>query len=177
MATKTTKKAVTTKAAPVKKAKIAKSHAAPCRVMNCCVGFYGCYVKGITRYIKPFFALFLRLWMARIFLYSGLAKISGWNTTLELFENEYKVPDISPIFTAYSSAGFEIICAVFLAIGFMSRLAVLPLMAISLAIYSSGTSIEHMCWATMLATIFCYGPGCISIDAIIKCKYCKDEMV
>ena len=177
VATKAASVKVATKAASVKKMKVSQSCATSCAVMSSCLGFYGCYVKGIKRYVKPFFALFVRLWIARLFLHSGLAKISDWHSTLELFQNEYKMPDISPIFAAYSSAGIEIVCAALLAIGFMSRLAALPLMVMSLAIhFTYNASIEHMYWAMLLGVIFCYGPGCISVDAIIKRKCCKDEM-
>ena len=178
MATKKTtkkpaaKKAVAVKKMPVMKASSAKmSGPTSCCFTNGCLSFYGCYAHGIKRYVKPFFALFVRLWIARIFWYSGLAKITDWNATLDLFKNEYKVPDISPIFAAYSSAGFELVCSALLAIGFMSRLAVLPLIAMSLVIHSTyDASIEPLYWAILLGMIFSYGPGCISVDAVIKHK-------
>ena len=174
MATKTTKK--TTKKPVVKKAIPAKEMGSKCCFTSGCLNFYGCYAHGIKRYVKPFFALFVRLWIARIFWYSGLAKISDWNPTLELFKNEYQIPAISPIFGAYSSAGFEIVCAALIAVGFMSRLAVLPLIAISLAIYSTyETSFESIYWAIMLGMIFSYGPGCISVDSMIKRKCCCNK--
>ena len=162
---KTTKKPVAKKAVAVKKMPVAKATATTmsgrtsCCFTNGCLSFYGCYTRGIKRYVKPLFALFVRLWIARIFWYSGMAKISDWNSTLELFKNEYKVPDISPIFAAYLSAGFELVCSALLVIGFMSRLAVLPLIAMSLVIHSTyDASVEPLYWAILLGVIFCYGP-------------------
>ena len=174
MATKkiAAKKPAVKKAEPAKKMALKKDCSTSC-CMSWCVESYVCYVHGIKRYVKPFFALFVRLWVARIFWYSGMAKISDWNSTLQLFKNEYKVPDISPIFAAYSSAGFEIVCAALLAIGFLSRLAVLPLIAMSLVIHSTyDASIEPLYWAILLGMVFAYGPGCISVDSVIKHKWC-----
>jgi len=110
------------------------------------------------------------------FLVLWNGKISDWNSTLELFKNEYKVPDISPIFSVYSSAGFELVCSVLMVLGFITRLAVLPLIAISLVIhFTYNSSADPLYWAMLLGYIFCYRPGCISVDAIIKHKCCLSK--
>ena len=181
---KTTKKPAAKKAVPMKKMPVAKAAATTmsgptsCCFTNGCLSFYGCYTRGIKRYVKPFFALLVRLWVARIFWNSGMAKISDGNSTLELLKNEYMLPEISPTFVAYSSAGFEIACSALIVIGFMSRLAALPLIAMSLVLYSThNASIEPLYWAILSGMIFAYGPGCISVDALIKRKCCgKDGM-
>lgn len=181
MATKTkntTKKSVVSNSKNIQKIDSYKAHSGSgsCCLVRGMVGFYGCYVSGITRLVNPIFSLFIRVWLARIFWYSGMAKISDWNSTLELFKNEYKVPDISPIFAAYSSAGFELVCSALLVLGFMSRLAVLPLIAMSLVIhFTYNSSADPLYWAMLLGYIFCYGPGCISVDSIIKRKCCLSK--
>lgn len=146
-----------------------------CALVNAIVGCYMRFACAIKRYFAPFFALFVRIWIARIFWYSGIVKVTDWNATLDLFKNEYKVPDISPIFAAYSAATFEIACSVLLAFGFMTRLAAVPLFVMSIVIFKTyDMSIEPLYWAVLLGSIFVYGPGCLSIDGLIGYKYgCK----
>ena len=56
---------------------------------------YGGFTRLLDR-LQPLLALGLRLYVARVFLLSGLTKIQDWSVTLALFENEYHVPLLSP---------------------------------------------------------------------------------
>src|SRR4051812_25042669 len=56
------------------------------------------YVRAETSIdkLQSLFALGVRLYLARVFIGSGLTKLHDWNITLALFENEYHVPVLSP---------------------------------------------------------------------------------
>ena len=47
-------------------------------------------------WFSPLFLLAVRLYVANVFFKSGLTKIQDFSSTVALFENEYKVPVISP---------------------------------------------------------------------------------
>lgn len=46
--------------------------------------------------LQPMFLLGLRLWVSWQFLKSGWLKLSDWDSTLFLFQEEYRVPLLSP---------------------------------------------------------------------------------
>lgn len=132
------------------------------------------YRKIVTHFEKtgmPLLVLGMRLWIARIFWYSGLTKISHWPATIYLFRYEYKLPHIAPEAAAYVFTSFELICPILLAVGLATRLATIPiLMMISIIQFTYLDISDHSYWAIMLATILFYGPGRISMDHYIKNK-------
>ena len=85
-------------------------------------------------YVFSLLVLFMRIWIAKIFWYSGLTKISSFDSTIYLFEYEYKVPLISPEIAAYLATTIELSMPSFLVLGLFSRLACLPLIAMTLVI-------------------------------------------
>ncbi len=126
------------------------------------------------RFFAPLLMLIMRFWMARIFWYSGLTKISDWQATIFLFKNEYKVPVIPPELAATLSTMVELSCPVLLMIGFATRLATLPMLAMTFVIqFTYEYSNEHYYWAMLLVSILIYGPGPIAIDNLIKRKFVK----
>ena len=83
--------------------------------------------------------------MARVFWYSGLTKISSFDSTIYLFEYEYKVPVIPPEIAAYLATITELSMPVFLILGLFSRLACLPLIAMTLVIqFTYLELVEHL---------------------------------
>jgi len=123
----------------------------------------------LAKYVSPILLLTLRIMIAMVFLKSGMIKIHNFDSTVFLFENEYNVPLVSPIFAAYSATFFELACSVLLIIGLATRLATLPLIGMALVIqFSVMQHPIHFYWIAVLATILTFGPGCISLDALIK---------
>ncbi|MBL8677216.1 MAG: DoxX family protein [Alphaproteobacteria bacterium] len=123
----------------------------------------------LEKFIGPLFFLSVRIWIARIFWDSGICKIQSWPTTLMLFENEYKVPDLSPTFAAYLATFIELTCPVLITIGFAFRLAAFPMLIMTLVIQCTYLCVnEHIYWGMILGLIICYGPGAISCDFFIR---------
>ena len=50
----------------------------------------------LNEYARPLLDFGVRIFVGMMFFKAGLTKISNWNTTLYLFENEYNVPLLSP---------------------------------------------------------------------------------
>jgi putative oxidoreductase len=115
--------------------------------------------------------LIFRLSIASVFFKSGHSKILSWDTTLLLFANEYHVPVLSPDAAATLSASFELGCSVLIAIGLLTRLATLPLLAMVFVIQTfvyPENWVEHLTWAAMLVFILTRGPGPVSLDRLLE---------
>ena len=82
--------------------------------------------------LQDVFLLALRLWVAWIFINAGLMKFNHWDSTLFLFEYEYKVPLIPWIVAAYVGTAAEIILPVFVAIGLVTRPMALALFSFNI---------------------------------------------
>ena len=111
-----------------------------------------------------------RLYVAWIFLKSGLLKVQSWETTLLLFEYEYAVPVLSPTVAAYLGTAGELILPVLLIAGLFGRLGAVGLLvvnlvaAIALAELTPAAFLHHVNWAILLFVIFVRGSGAISVD-------------
>jgi putative oxidoreductase len=108
--------------------------------------------------------------MAAVFWNSGQTKLASWLTTVALFRDEYHVPILPPELAATLAATVELTCPVLLVLGIATRLATLPMLAMTFVIevfvYPENW-LEHLTWATMLLFILTRGPGVISLDHLI----------
>ncbi len=128
----------------------------------------------ISPWAQDLSLLLQRLLLVRIFFDSGLVKLENWEGTLQLFRDEYKVPLLSPEFAAYSAVFFELSCPVLLAIGLTTRIAILPLLAMTAVIqYTYDQNIAHYFWATLLFNLLAYGAGRWSLDHYLHKKFCR----
>jgi putative oxidoreductase len=111
-----------------------------------------------------------RLAIAGVFWNSGQTKIASWQTTLVLFRDEYRVPLLSPELAASLAATVELTCPVLLVIGLLTRLATLPMLAMTIVIeifvYPENW-LEHLTWASLLLFILTRGPGALSLDHLL----------
>ncbi len=126
----------------------------------------------LEQVLFPFLVFVMRVWMGRVFWYSGLTKISNWNSTVYLFKYEYNTPIFSPEAAAFLVTTFELACPWLLVLGFATRYAVLPLLSMTAVIqFTYLDSQEHFYWAILLGTILLYGPGRFSIDRLVRNKF------
>lgn len=122
----------------------------------------------MQHWLMPILVFISRVWMARIFWHSGLVKISNWDATIYLFEHEYKTPWLPPEFAAYAATTIELICPILLLFGFATRFATLPMLAMVWVIHLVYPDEVNLYWAILLGMILFYGPGYLSIDALLK---------
>ncbi len=118
-------------------------------------------------------ALVARLSIAGVFWQSGQTKVEGFTVTenaIALFQDEYRLPLISPWLGAHLAAFAEHLFPVLLVVGLATRFSALALLGMTLVIqvlvYPSAWP-THGTWAACLLFIMARGPGFLSIDALI----------
>jgi uncharacterized membrane protein YphA (DoxX/SURF4 family) len=124
-----------------------------------------------------------RLVVGLIFLSEGLQKFLRPEVGTDRFE---KIGFANPAFLAHFVGSFEIICGILILIGFITRLAVLPLLIIMLTAFVTTkipVFLDKGFWAfaheyrtdfamtLLLVFLFIYGGGRTSIDRKISKKF------
>jgi putative oxidoreductase len=119
-------------------------------------------------------ALPLRFAVATVFWNSGTSKLANWNTTIELFTEEYKVPVLPPEIAATMAASIELTTPVLLVLGLLTRPAALVLLGmaafIEIFVYPQAWP-THIQWAAMLLVLLCRGPGKLSVDHLMRRRF------
>lgn len=130
-------------------------------------------LAGLLDRLQPLFGLAIRLYVAKVFIWSGIIKVMHWSGTLALFQNEFHVPVLSPTVAAVLGTAAELGLPVFLALGLRARAAALALFVFNIVAVISYPDLsdaglkDHVLWgALMLVTAF-YGPGALSLDRLI----------
>ena len=127
-------------------------------------------------WVSPLFLLGLRVYVANVFFKSGLTKIQDFSSTVALFENEYKVPIISPTLAALSGTAAELILPALLVAGLASRPTALALFVFNIVAVVSYPDIsesgikDHVLWGTMILVVVFFGAGRLSIDQWLKSR-------
>lgn len=118
--------------------------------------------------------LLFRLAIAGVFLRAGLLKLDGWESTVELFRTEYKVPVLSPEIAALLGTTVEIVCPALLILGLATRVAAVPLLGmiatIQLFVYPQAWP-EHLVWASILSFLLTRGGGTLALDRVIALRF------
>lgn len=126
--------------------------------------------------LAPLGNLALRLWVANVFFKSGMLKLSNWDSTMYLFENEYHVPILSPNLAALMGTGAELVLPVLLVLGLGGRFAAFALFVFNIIAVISYPDLEaagirdHQIWGVMLLVLMLQGPGKLSVDYFIGRK-------
>lgn len=121
--------------------------------------------------LAPLFDLALRLYIARVFILSGLTKLSSWEGTLYLFTSEYHVPVLPPLLAAVMATTGELLLPVLLVLGLAGRFAVAGLLVVNaMAVISYYPEMgdlglkDHILWGVMLLMLLFHGLGKWSLD-------------
>jgi len=128
--------------------------------------------------LQSLFALGARLYVSWQFLKSGYLKVTSWDSTLYLFENEYHTPVLSPHAAAVAGAFGELFFPALLVLGLLGRLSAIGLFAVNamavisysrvlLAEGSEAALGQHVLWGTLLVFLIIYGPGKFSLDYLL----------
>jgi putative oxidoreductase len=111
-----------------------------------------------------------RLAIAGVFLRAGLQKLTGWETTLALFREEYQVPVLPAELAAVIAAATEVGGSILILIGLATRLATLPfigmILTIQLFVFPQAWP-EHLTWAAILLLLLTRGAGTLSVDHVL----------
>lgn len=128
--------------------------------------------------LQPAFALATRVYVSWVFLKSGWLKVSDWQSTLALFEYEYRVPLLTPTLAAMAGTAGELVFSVLLIAGLFGRFSALGLQAVNVlavvsyahVLFQEGFAAaigQHYLWGFMLAMLAIYGPGAWSLDRLL----------
>ena len=123
--------------------------------------------------LQPLAQLAARLYVAKVFFWSGLTKIRDWDTTLALFADEYHVPLLPPDLAAWLGTGGELVLPVLLALGLGGRFAALGLSVVNVMAVLSLSDIpepalnQHIFWGSLLIALLLWGPGRLSLDRLL----------
>jgi putative oxidoreductase len=124
----------------------------------------------LERFPLSILQLAMRIAVGAVFFNAGLLKIRSWELAVTLFEDEYKVPLLDPIWAARLAAFNELTFPVLLIVGLATRLATLPLLGmvfvIQTFVYPQAWT-EHLLWACILVFLLTRGPGALSIDHVV----------
>jgi putative oxidoreductase len=135
--------------------------------------------------LQPLGDLFIRCWVAKVFITSGLTKIASWDSTLALFQFEYRVPFLTPEIAAILSVCVELGVSIFLILGLGGRIPALILFIFNIiAVISYPVLLmkagavglkDHICWGIILLIILLHGTGKLSVDQLIRWWWQKKQ--
>jgi len=123
--------------------------------------------------------LAMRCYVGWQFTKSGWLKYTSWDTTLGLFRDEYHVPllppDVAAVMGTCGELGFPILLYLGLfgrvgALGtfFVNAMAVISYRQELLAAGNESELAPHIMWGLMLLALMAFGPGKISLDALLE---------
>lgn len=129
--------------------------------------------------LRSLLLLGTRLWVSWQFLASGWLKLTTWDNTLFLFNEEYHVPLLPPQIAAVVGTFGELFFPVLLVLGLFSRVGAVGLFAVNaLALFSywhvlggddfAAARGQHYLWGFMTLVIAMCGAGNISLDAWLE---------
>jgi putative oxidoreductase len=128
------------------------------------------------RFPMSIIQLAMRIGIGAVFFKSGLLKYNSWEFAIKLFEDEYKVPVLSPVLAAWLAMVNELTFPLLLFAGLATRLATLPLLGMTFVIqvfvYPQAWT-EHLMWASILVFLLTRGPGAFSLDYLIERQLAK----
>jgi putative oxidoreductase len=118
--------------------------------------------------------LLFRTGMALVFWRSAQSKLASWDTTILLFQEEYKVPLLPPETAAYLATAVELTAPILLMLGVATRLGAAAMLGMALVIqllvYPQNYP-DHLLWAGPLLYLILRGPGVLSLDHLIRKRF------
>jgi putative oxidoreductase len=131
--------------------------------------------------LQSLFLLATRWYVSWQFLKSGWLKVSSWDSTLDLFRNEYHVPLLPPDIAAVVGASGELFFPALLILGLGGRIGALGLFAVNLMAVISYAHVllaegfeaalaQHVLWGFMLVLLAVFGNGAFALDRILAPK-------
>jgi len=133
--------------------------------------------------LQSLFALGARWYVSAQFLKAGYLKLTSWNATLYLFENEYHTPWLSPHDAAVAGTFGELFFPALLVLGLYARLSDIGLFVVNAVAVVSYSQVllaegseaalgQHILWGSLILALMVYGPGKWSLDyALNKARF------
>jgi putative oxidoreductase len=130
---------------------------------------------GLLDKLQPLALLAARIYVADVFLRSGWLKFTSWESTVDLFASEYRVPLLSPVAAAVAGTFGELFFPALLVLGLFGRIGALGTFAVNaIAVISYHHVLmaegfeaalgQHILWGVLTLGLIVFGPGAISVD-------------
>lgn len=122
--------------------------------------------------------LVTRLYLARVFLLSGMTKLRDWDSTLYLFNELYHVPLLPPAIAATMGAGGELVLPILLVLGCPARFAATGLFILNAVAATSYPDLgplelkDHYLWGVLLGWLSIHGAGGYTVKHILNRCFC-----
>lgn len=127
-------------------------------------------IYSLTGFCSSVFAplanLAARVYMGyAIFFVSGLAKLDDFETTIELFEDDWVIPFLPAVPAAYLATIGELVLPILLIAGLMTRLSALGLLIMTVVIQVFAVQDpQHYIWMLVFGLLISYGGDKASLD-------------
>lgn len=130
-------------------------------------------LANLSRKLIPhdLLALCARMSLAAIFWQSGQTKVTGWlqvtDSAIALFETEYALPLIPPVWGAHLAAYAEHLFPILLVLGLFTRASALALLGMTAVIQIFVYPLAwptHLSWAVIMLYLISHGAGRWSAD-------------
>jgi len=141
--------------------------------------------RGVD-HLQPLLLLAARLYVAMIFFRSGLLKIADWSSTLVLFRETYSVPILPPALAACVGTFGELVFPVLIVLGLAGRFGAAGLFVVNVMAVVSYPDLfgfecpaginAHYYWGSILLALVAFGPGRISLDALVLRRLGLDHL-
>src|SRR5271156_6800400 len=117
----------------------------------------------------PYVELLIRLWIAKLFFFFGVQELMHWTAALQIADEQNPFPLLAPIVSAYLTVGADLICAILLALGFMTRYASLPLLVLpAITQFRFEPFDTQLFWIALFGWYVIHGAGPISLDHLLR---------
>ena len=142
----------------------------------------------VLNHLQSPFALIARAYVSWQFLKSGYLKLSSWDSTLYLFQNEYHTPVLTPHAAAVAGTFGELFFPTLLVLGLAARFGAIGLFAVNaMAVISyrqvllaegfEAALAEHVLWGAVIAFLAVYGAGKLSVDQWLRSRSASPPLV
>ena len=117
----------------------------------------------------PYAELLIRLWIAKLFFFFGVQQLMHWSVAVQDVSEDNPFPLLAPIVSAYLSTGANLICAILLVLGFMTRYASLPLLILAAITQLRFEPFDtQLFWIALFGWYVIHGAGLISLDHLLR---------
>ncbi len=130
------------------------------------------YANKTLRFFAPLGDLAIRLVLAQVFWYAGLAKLASMSSTVALFEYVYHVPLLPPVLAAWLGMLVEVVFSILLASGTATRFTAFVLFVYNIIAVISypdlhGAALyQQFLWGVLLLAPMFHGAGALSVDNV-----------
>ena len=117
----------------------------------------------------PYVELIIRLWVAKLFFFFGIQQLMHWTAALQITNEENPFPQLAPAVSAYLSTGANLVCAILLALGAMTRYASVPLLILAVITQFRFEPFDtQLFWIALFCWYVIHGAGPISFDHLLR---------